>query len=724
MRYSSVSPGFCDSMDTLNPFVVSYLTEGSLTAQELLQRYSFEPIQYLHQKLASNNNVFLVGRPGVGKTMLLKIFEPDLMSLLYESDNPEHARVREFLPLGTVGVYLNLASPDSRLDQFQGRAYSNDWWLQAYADYLNTFLFDQTCYAIEAMFEVTEWRKRNKVRTVNPLERPSLSRLLLQNLRKESSAFDELHSFGELREFFQKRLQQWSRFTNNADEMDAPKVLFPRLGRPLFHLANSIRRCSLLSSPFRLFVIVDQYESLYGYRTIIDYRPIFNEAIRAASRGSTGIEFKIGSRQYAYKHFELPANSGRIEIGREAIEINLDAVAENFYEKLAEDIFQKRLKPFLSGIRTNDLDPKKYLPGLRPIEEASLYAGDGEAVAKHISPFERDWRGYGIGQAACDEIVTNSGLRRANALVGTLACIAITRWLRRGMNGSPIGCAPLKARFATEQKVATYLRILLGEIQNQMEPKDRRKAHARLKRNRVIDNFVHDATVPALFQLASYYKNLRRYYSGFNTIVRLSSNVAVVLIELLQAIYERALLSGNDLNNQVPPQLQSEAIYRVSSNYFERISRELDYGETHREVLKTLGGAFRSLQIELAAPHPCPNRFSADAAQVEKAISDQASPRNDARAWLEDAVSWGLLERYEHQDKRRGRPKRDKYCLNRVLCPYFGLSEVWRKDPPYIRDISAFFRALREGEMPTEFSDLLARSETQLEKARQGRLLP
>jgi hypothetical protein len=711
-------------MTTLNPFILSYLTEGSLTPQELLQRYSFAPLRYLNQNLASGNNVFLIGRPGVGKTMLLKIFTPEMMSQIYESTNAEHARIRDLLPLGTVGVYLNLATPDSRLDQFQGRSYADNWWLQAYADYLNTFLFDQTCYAIEAMFEVTEWCKRNQVKTTKPLERADLCKLLLQNLRKESSSFEPLQSFDEIRLFFRQRLQQWSRFTNSDDESAAPKFLFPRLGRPLFHLVSAMRECDLLATPFRLFVIVDQYENLYDSKDIIDYRPIFNEAIRAASRGGTGVEFKIGSRQWVYKQFELPAKSGKIEIGREAIEINLDEVAKNFYKRLAKDIFQKRLSQVLSVTRASDLDPKRYLPELRAIEEAQLYVGEGSTVTKHISPFQSRWRGYGFKVHECEAIVASARLTEANVLVGTLACIAITRWLRGGMKGQPVGCSPIEDELSRPEKAASYLKVLIKKIQQEVIPNTRGEPKALTKENRAIANFVHDAKVPALFQLASYYKNLRRYYSGFETIARLSSNVAVVLIELLQAIYDRALLSGNDLSNKVSPKLQSEAIYRVSANRFERISREFDYGETHREILKRLGAVLRSLQIELTAPHPSPNRFSVDAVQIEKTIPGQATPRNDARVWLNEAVSWGLLERYEHEDKGRGRPKRVKYCLNRILCPYFGLSEVWQKDPPYVNDINAFFKALSDGKVPTEFSDLLTRSEAQPAKLKQGRLLP
>jgi hypothetical protein len=709
-------------VDVTNPFMVAYLSEGSYAPEELLARYSFEPIQYLHRKLASSNNVFLIGRPGVGKTMLLKIFDPDLVTLLYESEDPDRVRARSFLPEATVGIYLNLASPTVLTDLFQGRDRQNTWWFEAYSDFLSTFLFDQTLNAIERLFQVPKWRQSNHATTSMPLTNPIFVKELIRLLRRDSAQFEELDSVDGIRQLLHARLQEWSRFANSDAGIDPPKPIFGRLGRPLFSLVASMRKAAIFESPFRLFVIVDQYESLYDSREVIDFRPIFCEGMRAASRGSTGVEFKIGTRRYAYTNFYLPDGRSKIDLGREIIEIDLDAVADNFYHKLAADIFQKRMSPYFTSSPTA-LNPSRYLPSLTPIEETQLYTGDHSSEDRHILPFIERWKAYGLNATNCEGIVEDSGLRRANALVATLACVAITRWFRHGMKAAPLKCPEAPNGLNDVDRMKFYLSTLLQAIDERVITKP--QGTKSTQRVRAIDYFVRDVTEAGLFQLASCYKNQRRYFTGFEAIVRLSSNVAVVLIELLQAVYEDTILSGKRVTVEVRPQLQSEAIYKVSSNWFNRITKEYDYGETHYEILSALGGALRRVQLELSAPQPCPNGFSVDSIDLDRdrLSTPNIGPRMDARSWLEEAVSRGLLEEEQHESKQRGKPKRRKYYVNRILCPYFGISAIWRKDPPYVHDLQKFVRTLREGNLPDEFANLLSRSETPHARVRQRSLL-
>lgn len=707
-------------MDVSNPFILAYLTEASLTPEELLKYYSFEPIQYLHQRLSSSNNIFLIGRPGIGKTMLLKIFDPELIALLYEGSDNERVQARKYLPKGTVGVYLNIASPYALLELFQGRDYESKWWFEAYADYLNSFLFELGLNSIEAMFQVEKWCKDNQVLDPRPLENKSVAQDLLSRLRRHSSDFDSMSTISEVREFFRSRVQSWTRFTNRDMGSKPPKAVFGQLGRPLFALVGAVRKAKLVGPAFRLFVIVDQYEALYDARAVIDYRPLFCEGMRAASRGSTGVEFKVGTRRYAYNNFSLPNGRGKIDLGREVVEIDLDAVADKFYQKLATDIFRKRLSPYVDA--RVPPDPHYYLPALTAAEEAELYTKGGSLENKHVGAFTDRWKSsYGFSSSQCDRIVRDSGLDVASALVGTLAAIGVTRWCRRGWRGAALKGLSINTSTDKVSAMVTQLKDLIEAIEHRLPGGSRKQEN---KRAKAVDNFVRDVTEPALFQLASRYKNQRRYYAGFESIVRLSSNVAIMLIELLQAVYEQAILSGCDVNVPVRTQIQSEAVYRVSSAWFRRIVREYDYGETHYEILSSLGAAFRRLQLELSAPQPCPNGFSVDSRDLEKAFQGLADPRSSARAWLEEAVSRGLLEEEQHQHKQRGKPKRTKYRINRIFCPYLGISSIWKKDPPYVRDLEKFVAVLRKGSVPEELAELLARSEATHDATAQQSLLP
>src|SRR5262249_16732323 len=157
--------------------------------------------------------------------------------------------------------------------------------------------------------------------------------------------------------------------------------------------------------------LIDQYESLYACRDIVDYRPMFNEAMYAASRGGTGVEFKIGTRQYSYTNFLLPGGHGRIEAHREMIEIDLDTVARDFYQALARELFQKRMRPFVPAVQMGSLKPDWCLPALSALEEADLYAREATGdTTKHIHPFVQRWRALGLTVAECGRVISESRL--------------------------------------------------------------------------------------------------------------------------------------------------------------------------------------------------------------------------------------------------------------------------------------------------------------------------
>jgi hypothetical protein len=105
-----------------------------------------------------------------------------------------------------------------------------------------------------------------------------------------------------------------------------------------------VRRLSVFKKPFRIFLLIDQYEALYHHRAVIDFRPAFNQAMFAASRGGTGVEFKLGTRPYAYSNRQLLNGDGRVELNREIIEVSVDKLASKYYGQFAVDLYAKRLE--------------------------------------------------------------------------------------------------------------------------------------------------------------------------------------------------------------------------------------------------------------------------------------------------------------------------------------------------------------------------------------------
>lgn len=694
--------------DPRNPFSVSYLTEASLSAEELLSRYSFSPFRYLQSRVSDSQNVFLIGRKGVGKTMLLKLFAPELMSLLYSSEQDEHAKVRDLLPAGTVGVYLNLAAPTARLNLFQGESHPENWWRRAYADFLNATLLEQALRSIETMCAVPRWAARAGLTGPSILRDSTVTEHFLRGLREESSEYEAVRDVDELSAYLQERIKRWSRFVNGDPNFQDPPSTLLAIGRPLFRLTEAIQHARLTKMPFRLFVLIDQYEILHQRRGLIDYRPIFNEAMYSASRGGTAIEFKIGTRQYSYRNFNLPDGAGRIEANREMQEVDIDLVAEKFYREFAAELFTKRINSFSNVPRTQTHIANERLPGLEPLKEVELYLGNATGEEpRHLAAFLHRWSQMGLPPFELPDSQGRSSPEQT--YFEALAAIAVARWLKGPRKTPPLHCPPSRAN-QLERSAAQYFADLIKTIRERtaLGTAASSKGNTHL---RAVENFVHDVQEAALFQLASAYKNQRKYYAGWDAILTSSSNVAIVLIEILQGAYEQLLLGGGDVViDVVPPQTQSEAIYRTSINWFSRIPKECDFGETHQLFLKNLGALLRQVQLEITVPQPCPNGFSVVDSQLGSADDPLGSPRDNAAALFIDAVSWGLLEEEVHQHKTRGKPKRRKFYLNRVFCPYFGITQVRRKDPVYISDIQEFVDAVKAGKMPEDFQKVLARA--------------
>jgi hypothetical protein len=566
--------------------------------------------------------------------------------------------------------------------------------------------------AIETLSQIPQWRVDAGLSATNLLDAPGVIDNLVQGLREESSLYDGIGDLPSLRTLLRNRIKGWARYVNGDPQAVAPPEAPLALGIPLFRLAAAVRRSASCEQPFRLFLLVDQYESLYQRRNVIDFRPIFNQAMYLASRGGTGVEFKIGTRHYSYRNLDLPDGAGRIEASREMREVNFDLFARDFYRKFAIELFEKRLG---AGRR---LSAPERLPAYKPRDEAVRYVAESKEP-RHLAASMRVWQALGLSAQDSDRVSEMSGLRRAHPLTATLAAIAITRWLRDGQREPPLHCSAVAERGCPEQMVS-YLAQIIASI----EARERIGSSAARKMGRhlrSIDDFVRDALQPSLFQLASAYKNQRKYYAGLDSIIALSSNVAIVFIEILRSAYESLILDGKDLQTTpVSPAVQSEAVYRTSANWFGRIAKECDYGEAHEAFLRTLGSALRQVQLAPTAPQPCPNGFSlqgdgagagAEGAGEPGMEVDQSNrtpdPRNNARALLRDAVSWGLLEEVAHEDKTRGHGKRQKYYLNRIYCPYFGISEIQKKDPIYIEELETFVLSIREGKLPMEFETLL-----------------
>lgn len=350
------------------------------------------------------------------------------------------------------------------------------------------------------------------------------------------------------------------------------------------------------------------------------------------------------------------------------------------------------------------------LPHLSPRDEVDLYVGQSKGKEiKHLIRFANRWERYGIAKSDSISLFEQSPLSDIHPLTSTITAIALTRWLRDGHDNAPVGCDSLPPDQPILSQMFQYSEDLTRRIEARYRGSELTGQDTEFSAQ--IDNFIRDTQETALYLIASSYKNQRKYYAGVDALAKISSNVALVFIEILNAAYDLLLLNGmNPTSDSLSPRIQSEAVYRVSENWYRQIPHDYDFGITQQDLLRELGSQYRKIQLELAAPRSCPNGFSVSSEIWAKPGDDSLDPRKSPKLLLQESVSWGLFEVDSHQDKTPGRPKRRRFRMNRVFCPYFGISPLIKKDPIYIDDIETFVSDLLSGKQPIEFTKFLQRA--------------
>ena len=703
----------------MNPFAQAYLSESNLPIDELLALYSFHPFRSVRDALSNNNNVVLLGRAGIGKTMVLRLFEPSFVAQLYSSTEAEHKKQREQLPAPVIGVYLSLSSFEARLKSFARIANQSDAQtaMFEYGDYLNCLVTFRFLESLETLTACREWCDEIAGSSIEQVRLDGFAEALGTRLNREVDDFGEVDSVRTLKDALKSRTKRWTRSLNRRKREATPSDAAP-FGTFLQHAAQALRETELLTDEIRIFCVIDQYDSLRRIRDVCDLRPIFNQAMHEATRSGSKVEYKLGSRRYGVNNRFLIDGKERLEETRELIIADLDeALSDVVYRDFVLDLFKKRLVATgLKGSGPDGAPPDanalvtERLPGLMPRDEAELYTTkSGARDGRHLTPFVQRWRTMGLPEPVIAEVLGEAGLTDGHPLSSVITAIALTRWLRDGTKEPPLQAEPPEDHGAPYAPIY-YAEKLLESVELRYDL-GTDAAAASSTHLRAVDNFARDVEQAALFFLASSYKNQQKYFCGFETLLAVSSRVALVFIELLNAAYEDLIADGKDpLRSPISPKAQSRAVYYISSNHHERISREHDFGETLRAFVIGLGSAMRELQIELTVPHPAPNGFSVSTKDMLGAGTPIDPDRNNAQFILRETETWGILQRSIHEDKTSGRPRRYKYYLNRIYCPHLNVTLWTKKDPPYIDDLDEFMASLLKEELPADFAAILDRA--------------
>lgn len=652
-----------------NPFQgMAYITEKGVSPEKVLESYSIIPLNHLLSYLNQPINSFFVGRNGVGKTMVLSLFQTPYQKALFLKTNKKKLReerkeIVKLLPDDVIAIYSNIDSPYTRLTQFQGKVQTDNDWKKSFADYYGHNLIRNLISTIEELSIIKEWRNKNHVAELDTGTLDVISQAYSEKISKELPDAINISSWEGLKTYIDLRIDNWIKVVSKlgADSYSGPTECV-QLITPCLLLMKELKIKKVIKEDCRLFIVIDQYEALYEHRKNIDFRSIFNLAMRQAARGETRIEFKIGVRLYGYKDNLKSFGSGsKLDLEKECQEIFIDEITSKYYDKFIEDITRKCLEK-TPGYEDYTKNVKKLFVSLEPVQEVREYIGNSEKLDKHFSRFfEKCYLEKENIISNITDLTKNTETLDYKVWIETLLSIYAERFINRNKNNKSL--EPL-LKEELENRYINLKSILLN--------------HSLSSKSSEYYSY-KDLKNGALFFIAASYKNKPKIYSGYETLVDASSRIVLHYIDTVSEAFNSYLLEKRDKIEPLPANLQSDAIYRKANRFFENIPNKVPLGTALSQFLNNLGISFRGLQLDTSLKNPNPNGFS-----VSKDLAKQFEPESIEADIIIKVLSYGFLEEEKHKDKNRMKGKRYKYYLNRLFCPYFGISIIHGKDPLYI----------------------------------------
>lgn len=679
-------------MNLENPFQgMAYISEKGVHPENVLERYSILPLTHSMGHLNEQINSFCVGRNGVGKTMLLTLFDSVFQKFLYSNTDDsqlskeQKQKILELVPEEVIGIYSNIDSPQIRLTQFQGELQTDIGWKKIFGDYYAHTLAKKLIDTLENLSKLEKWREHNKVAEFdeNTLNLVSIS--YAARISTELPDAKNISSWDELKQYIDSRISNWITAVSKlgADTFSGPSETV-QLITPLFYLLEELKNKGVIGEGCRLFIVIDQFETLYEHRKCIDFRPVFNLAMRQAARGDTRIEFKIGVRPYGYKdNLEILDSNTKLDLEKECTEIFIDELASIYYKDFIKDLTSKCLNKYTAYKEYAD-NVSSFFEKLSNVEEVGYYVSKSAKTDKHFSLFFNDIKGNIKKQDAVDiikEYTKDIDQLNCKVYIETLMSIYAEKHLKqRGTNTESLKLE-LKERYIGLQVIFSKKCTLHIKSDEPVDLDTRTKEYYKYK----------DIESGALFIIAAAYKNKPKVYSGYDTLVIASSGVVLHYVEIVSDAFNMYLLSEESKKvGPLPATIQSDALYNRSNRYFDAIPDKVPHGNSVIQFLKNLGNLFRDIQLDTSLNKPYPNGFSLEENLLNK--FEKNSTESDV---ITELLSYGFLEEDKHNDKNRLKGKRYKYYLNRLICPYFVIPLVHRKDPVYIYDNkNNFFRYL------------------------------
>jgi hypothetical protein len=302
-------------------------------------------------------------------------------------------------------------------------------------------------------------------------------------------------------------------YVNNV--VDAKRPIISPPGVPIETLLESLHRTPFLNGKL-FFVILDEYENLRGEQQVV-----VNTLIKHAKSFYT---FKIGMREMGWRRRETLNPDEQLTHPADYVRINITQELEPVFSEFVAGICDDRIARLEGPVSQNALSSVRHLfPRLSEDDEAAELGVEAHTILM---------RGELLGAVSSDELEEFDRLP-------SLYQYLIGFWSR-----------------AQEEALDVTFKDLL----RRRDTWDRR-----------YDNYKHSL----LYTLRLKKRGIRKFYSGFDTLVQMSGTNIRFFLELVEQALTEHLAIGNDLSQPVSPRTQTagaQAVGRMNLSELEGLS--------------------------------------------------------------------------------------------------------------------------------------------------------
>lgn len=632
-----------------NPFQELYLTEALDDPELYWNLFSPQIITGEAERLFRVGNIILQGSNGTGKTMLLRLFSPEVQAtFLRHGINSSIFKRNPCLGIGINFIHAGFGALGKRRVA-EVDAENITLWSSMFADLLNYFLVYELLKALKFLSSDEGAKLKRSIGAAT--DGRSLDEFANWLSQRECwyGALSEKSTFSSLLSAVRDRIYAYRSFVNwNIKELpDHLKVTKSDIGVPLSECRKGLQECGILKRSIPLIVTVDQYETLFHIDYEVEKNPersigrsfcrVVNSLL--ATRNPK-VSYKIGVRPYSWAQ-ELRAfgTDARVEVGRDYQIVSLDEILrrqENtsawIFPEFARDVASRRMASVFGGSPSEYKDElEKSLERLSAEDEIERYCRKQE---DRLVPAFRDL------PPAWNTMLQD--LYMKNKFQSKLAEVWINQAAGRGDSLPSKPPASSKAKW-----------------NRKWWQKERREA--------------------LLMQVASACRQ-RRIYGGWETLLTLGASNILIFLSLCREIWdiaERARTKSKDGTLKITPEFQSQAIRLVSETWLKK-QDEFPGGAQRRDFITRLGIGFRkAILTDRGLIYPGHNGFSL-------LLEDYESPQGQSvRAFLDKAADFGALIASKHTTKERDGRLRKKWYLFPILCPNFEIPAIRTKEPYY-----------------------------------------